>query len=207
MKHTLNVKTREDFISENFNGKFKVWFVKVCLLTAVVFLLSSSLDLIRHPGGFLQMLVHRLPAVAVLLASAYALKRLEGKGILLHYAVAFLTILFCAAEVEHRILLTGGGESHFFLDLIMIGILFIGYVPGSMWFWGILSVSICLIYTVPLMLYDKAGDMNEMAFRTAYIMLAYLVLLYMRLLRNRAVINQLALRYELIEKEGFLQGP
>jgi hypothetical protein len=207
MIYSKVMQTREDYMREKFNEKFKVWFVKVCLLSAGVFLLSSGLDLIRQPGDFLQMLLHRLPAVLVLLASAYALKRLEGSGILLHYAAAFLTILFCAAEVEHRIILTGGGESPFFLGLIMIGILFIGYVPGSMWFWVPLSVSICLVYAVPLVLYDTGGDMNEMAFRAAYVALAYLVLLYMRLLRNRAVINQLALRYELIEKEGFLQGP
>lgn len=200
------MKTMEDYIRDEFNEKFRAWFVKVCVMTAGVFLLSSGLDLIRQSGDFVQMLIHRLPAVVVLLAAAFALKRLKGRGILLHYAVAFLTIMFYAAEVEHRILLTGGGDSPFFLGLIMIGILYIGYVPGSMWFWVPFAASICLVYAVPLMIYDTGGDMREMAFRAAYVVLAYLVLLYMRFLRNRAVIRQLALRYELFEKEGFLQG-
>jgi hypothetical protein len=147
------------------------------------------------------MLIHRVPAIAMLLAAAFALKRWHGRSVSFHYAAAFTTILLCAVETEHRIFLTGGGESPFFVGLILIGILFVGYVPGSMWFWVPLSVSICLVYAVPLILNDTTGDMNEIKFKTAYIVLAYSVLLWMRHLRNRAVIRQLDLRYELLEKE------
>jgi hypothetical protein len=111
---------------------------------------------------------------------------------------AFATILLCAVEVEHRIFLTGGAESPFFLDLILIGSLFVGYVPGSLWFWVPLAASICFVYAAPLILSDTGG-MNEMKFNTVYMALAYAVLVYMRLLRNRAVLRQLALRYELLE--------
>ena len=205
MQYILIMQTKEDYINDNFNEKFKVWFRKVCLLASGFYLLSSVLDLIRQPQSFLQMLIHRLPAIAILLAAAFALKRWHGKSILFHYVAAFITIVLCVAEVEHRIFLTGGSESPFFVGFILTGVLFVGFVPGSLWFWVPLAVSICFVYAVPLMLYDITGDMNEMIFKTVYIVLAYLILLYMRLLRNRAVLRQLALRYELLEKEDLLQ--
>jgi hypothetical protein len=196
------MQTRERFIKDNFDEKFKLWFGKVCLLTSGYYLLSGVLDLIREPQSFLQMLLHRLPAIALLLVAAFALKRWHGKGILLHYVVAFITILLCVAEAEHRVFLTGGSESLFFLDIIMMGILFVGYVPGSMWFWTPLSSAICSVYAVPLMLYAGTDNVNEVTFKAVYIVLAYAVLLYMRHLRNHAVLRQLALRYELPEKEA-----
>jgi hypothetical protein len=192
------MQAKERYIDFNFDEKFKFWFRKVSLLTAGYYLLSSVLDLIRQSQSFLQMLMHRLPAVAVLLTAAFSLKRWHGKSIRFHYMAAFATILLCAVEVEHRIFLTGGAESPFFLDLILIGILFVGYVPGSLWFWVPLAASICFVYAAPLILSDTGG-MNEMKFNTVYMALAYAVLVYMRLLRNRAVLRQLALRYELLE--------
>ena len=152
------MQTKESFIKHYYDEKFKVWFAKVCLLTSWYYLLSSVLDLIREPQSFLQMLIHRFPAIAVLLAVAFASKSWHGKSIRFHYAIAFTAILLCAVEAEHRVFLTGGSGSPFFVEMIIIGILFVGYVPGTLRFWTPLAVSICLVYAVPLILFDAAAD-------------------------------------------------
>lgn len=199
------MKSKEQYIQDSFNEQFKFWFRRLCLWSSGLYLIAGILDLIRQPEDLTLLLSYRIITIAVLLTVALAVKKIHDKNIVFHYLIAFAVLFIFGVGAESRVLLTGGGSSPFFVGFIMVGLVFVGFIPGSLFFNVPLAVTLCLIYVIPLMLYDKTTEPTEFVFRATVIVLAYGALLFLRYHGNRRLVTEFALRYELMEHKELLQ--
>jgi PAS domain S-box-containing protein len=186
---------REAFIAAELRQVFQLSLFRATAFGSAMFLVFAVLDRVATPEHFALFLRYRLVAAGALLAVAVLSRRTRRLPVLL--GMAYAATLVSAVLLELMVLHHGGHQSNYYAGLLVIGVCAVSFVPGPLAFHVPLSVSIWLVYVVPILLTERITDPATF-FASNFFMVAILAtVLTMRYFSHQSLTREFELRYDL----------
>ncbi len=186
---------RDRYIRNEIEKITHSWVGISAIFGIVFFLALSVLDYFVTPENFNKFLVYRA-SISLILGLIFLANRLK-RNLYYQYFLTILGILLSAATIELMILDFGGHRSLYYAGYILLIICVLGILPLHLIVSLVLSISLYLIYLIPILLYDRIVDHQAFINSNAFLISTIIVAFGWRILNQRSIIKELELQYEL----------
>ena len=198
----MSMQTKEQFIRENRERRYKIWMVRSCFYGSFLFMMLSGLDYLSTPENFRTFFVYRVFIALLLVAAAFVARETSSWGIRFHQGLGIFVVAASAATVEIMILQFGGGASPYSAGQILLGISVLGFIPAWISLHALCAGIIYAIYVVPILLFDRTGDSAAFMSANIFLIVSLLSALVLRFLNERSFAMELSLQYDLLQSES-----
>jgi len=187
--------TEKEYIALNMDHLFRFWMHRISLIGAGLFMMFTTLDYVSTRNFFYDFLYLRIGITVVLLVVSYLSERLKNRNAM--YILGYITVILASAVIEYMILKLGGHASRFYVGIILLVIVVLGFVPARFSFHLVSAILIYGIYLVPILVTERIIE-YKIFFTTNFFLLSIIMSsLLLRYLSNRSLENEFRLRHEM----------
>lgn len=197
--------TKEEYISGGIAEIFKYWLVQATAWGSVAFLSLSLLDYVSTPENFALFLRYRITIAAILIVISFVSWRMRQRHILFHQVLAYLAVFLSAVTIELMILRFGGHESPYYVGMILLCVMVVGFFPGSFHFYIAASVLIYAVYIIPLAILAPVNDVRSSYIANGFMIVITAALLLIKYLSGNRLRTELSLTYDLEQHQQELR--
>ncbi len=195
--------SKDKYIEEKFDELFKKWILRAFLYGAIIFLVLSFLDYIGTPENFKKFFTYRIIISSFLLISFAIGRRVREVRSL--YAIGIIAVFASSITIELMILQFGGCHSPYYVGLILVAVVVMGFVPAKLSFHVVIGLMIYATYIVPLVLFDDVTDFRRFFISNSFLISIISAGFFVRYLSNRILENEYGLRYDMEIYENKLE--
>jgi HD-GYP domain-containing protein (c-di-GMP phosphodiesterase class II) len=196
---------KQKYIDNNINELFKQWLSLVTVWGSIIFTFLSVMDYFVTPENFKSFFYVRISTALFLLLIYLLTKIITNRGFLFYQILAYMVIIGSALGIEYIIIRFGGHTSSYYVGIILLGILVIGFIPARFSFNVTSAFLIYGIYLFPILFTEKIADFRMFLTANAFICASFTVILLLRYLNLKSLVNELGLKYELEKHQNRLK--
>jgi len=197
--------TKEEYISGGIAELFKYWLVQATAWGSVAFLSLSLLDYVSTPENFPLFLRYRIMIAVILIGVSLLSSRMQKRHILFHQILAYIAVFSSAVTIELMILRFGGHESPYYVGMILLCVMVVGFMPGYFYFYVAASLLIYAVYIIPLAILAPVVDARFSYIANGFMVTITSALLLIKYLSGNRLRTELGLTYDLEQHRKELQ--
>jgi PAS domain S-box-containing protein len=188
------------YIEEQSAIKLQKWTGVGALIGATFWPVFSLADYFRPPDfhRFHEFLTYRI-AISILFVILFFLNKIK-RSRLFQTMICYTGILASAILNESMTLKLGGHQSPYYVGMIITMITGVGMLPLAAFYSIISGVLICLLYVIPIFIFDKIIDVPTFVLNNIYLFSTLVMTSILRIVSNKTMTNELRLQYQ-IERE------
>lgn len=189
--------TKQEYITHNIDELFKSWLVQATAWGVVIFPFLSILDYVATPENFRTFLFYRIAIALTLLTISLLSMKYKDRGIAFHQVLAYIAVISSAVTIEFMILRFGGDASPYYVGMILLCVVVVGFMPGSFYFYVIAAFLIYAVYLVPILAGGPISDFRKFFMANAFLSAIFSSLLLVKYLSGRRLITEFGATYDL----------
>jgi signal transduction histidine kinase len=168
-----------------------------------MFVFLIGLDAVALPEHWRVLAVLRVLVAGILLAAAQTSRLIIRP--LYHRILGLAIIAVSAGFIEFMILRSGGHRSHYYVGMILLGVVAFGFLPGRIRFNIMAAGTVYGIYVVPIVLNERIVHVQEFATANFFLVTIFSAVVLLRHLYDQHLMSELSHHYELEQHRHHLE--